>query len=192
MALTSPSGAEPERFAVEGNRLYFDASIPFSNRTSHGIGEADDSELLYHLEHEPEIDTVVLNAPGGSIAVAEAMSQVIEQFGADTEVQGRCLSACTLIFLGGKRRTLAKGSLLGFHRSYVEVPTLSVGRPTFTTDDVSSEYDVGEDAALQSVHFMLKHGVDIQFALKALTYERGDMWIPSREELRAAGVLTEP
>ena len=198
MELATAVAAEPHRFSAVGDRLYYDATIPFPSDDSRSIGGTDESELFYYLEHNPGILTVVLNATGGSMNVGTAMANVIAKFGVDTEVGGRCFSACTLVFLGGKHRSLAKGGVLGFHRSYVKVPAIdgsflpTKGHPAFDAEDVADEYDYGEDAAMELIKFMLDHGVDIHFALKALRYERVDMWIPSRAELTAAGVLTAP
>ena len=197
-ALANVAAAEPQRFSAVGDRLYYDATIPFPSDDSRSIGGTDESELFYYLEHDEGLRTVVLNADGGSVGIGPALANVIAKFGVDTEVGGRCFSACTLVFLGGKHRSLAKGGVLGFHRSYVQVPVIdgsflpTKGHPAFDAEDVADEYDYGVDAALRSVKFMLDHGVDIHFALKAMRYERVDMWMPSRAELTAAGVLTAP
>lgn len=188
VALADAASAEPQRFTKIGDRLYFDSNVPFPDDTSDSIGGLDDNELYYLLKHSPDIRTVVLNSDGGSIATGRAMAETITLFNVDTEVGGRCLSACTEVFMGGRHRTLPKGSVLGFHRSYVEVPDIDKSSKSI----VAEEFDIGVDAALANVKFMLEHGVDIRFALKALNYERGDMWLPSRAELTAAGVLTAP
>ncbi len=198
VALASVAAAAPQRFSAVGDRPYYDATIPFPSDDSRSIGGTDANDLFYYLQNDQGLQTVVLNSTGGSIGVATAVSEVIEKFGVDTEVAGRCLSACTLIFLAGKHRSLAKGSVLGFHRSHVSVRAIADqfqptgDHPSFGADDVADQYDSGEDTALRSVKFMVDHGVDIHFALKALTYEQGDMWIPSRAELTAAGVVTAP
>ena len=188
LALANPASAEPKRFAKVGDRLYFDSNVPFPNDTSDRIGGVDNNELFYYLEHNPDIRTVVLNSDGGSVQVGRAMAETISKFGVDTVVVGRCLSACTDAFMGGKNRGLAKGSALGFHRSYVEVPDFDKSSKAI----VSEAFDLGVDAALSNVKFMVQRGVDIRFVLKALSHEPVDMWQPSRAELTAAGVLTAP
>lgn len=190
VALAHAANAEPQRFSKVGDRLYFDSNVPFPNETSQIIVAADQDALSHYLNEDPAIRTVVLNSTGGSTETGRSMAHIIVKFGLDTEVVGRCLSACTLIFMGGKQRILPKGSVLGFHRSYVEVINLGNGKKSKSL--VADEYDRGLDETLANVTFMVERGVDIRFTLKALRYEPADMWLPSRAELTAAGVLTAP
>ena len=190
VALAHAASAEPQRFSKVGDRLYFDSNVPFANDTSQSIGAADEDALLRYLNEDPAIRTVVLNSTGGSTETGRSMAHIIAKFGLDTEVVGRCLSACTLIFMGGTHRTLPKGSVLGFHRSYVEV--INLGEAKKSKSLVADEYDRGVDETLANVTFLVERGVDIGFTLKALSYEPADMWLPSRAELTAAGVLTAP
>ena len=190
LTLASVARAEPQRFELIADRLYFNSSVPSAKGSFYIITEADADTLLSYLSQNPDIRTVVLNSLGGSTVTGRSMAEIITRFGADTEVQGRCLSACTLVFMGGKHRRLAKGGVLGFHRSFVEVIGLD------NSDDphflVAGEYDRGVDETLANTKYLLARGVDIRFALKALIYEPNDMWLPTRAELTAAGVLTTP
>jgi hypothetical protein len=190
VALANAASAEAQRFSKVGDRLYFDSNVAFPNDTSQSIGAADEDALLRYLNEDPAIRTIVLNSTGGSTETGRSMAHIIAKLGLDTEVVGRCLSACTLIFMGGKHRTLPKGSVLGFHRSYVEV--INLGDSKKSKSLVADEYDRGVDETLANVTFMIERGVDIDFTLKALSYEPADMWLPSRAELTAAGVLTAP
>jgi hypothetical protein len=190
VALANAASAEPQRFAKIGDRLFFDGTVLLPEAVSDDIGLADEDELYRYLGENPDIRTVVLSSLGGSMSSGRAMGEMITKYGIDTEVAGRCLSACALIFIGGKNRTLAKGSLLGFHRSYLEVPSIDDREDPKSL--VSDLYDLGEDAALEDLHVMLDRGVDIRFMLKALKHERNDMWYPTRAELFAAGVSTAP
>jgi len=190
VALANAASAEPQRFTKIGDRLIFDGTILLPEAISDNIGLADEDELYRYLGENPDIRTVVLNSLGGSMSAGRAMGEIITKFDLDTEVAGRCLSACILIFIGGKNRTLAKGSVLGFHRSYLEVPSIDEREdPNSLVADI---YDLGEDAALEDLHVMLDRGVDIRFILKALKHERNDMWYPTRTELFVAGVSTAP
>ena len=78
------------------------------------------------LASHPEIDTIVLrDSPGGDGWTAFRIGEAIRDAGLRTVVAGRCYSACTLIFLGGKSRHFARSSrpeamFLGFHGAFVE------------------------------------------------------------------------
>jgi hypothetical protein len=49
-----------------------------------------------------------LSSPGGSVASAIEIGQLIRQMGLETHITtGACASACTLIFFGGQERTLS-------------------------------------------------------------------------------------
>ncbi len=190
VSLANAASAEPQRFTKIGDRLLFDGTVLLPEAVSDDIGAADEDELDRYLGENPDIRTVVLNSLGGSMSSGRAMGEIITKFGIDTEVAGRCLSACVLIFIGGKHRTLDKGSVLGFHRSYLEVPSIDEREDPESL--VADLYDLGEVAALEDLHVMLDRGVDIHFMLKALKHERNDMWYPTRAELFAAGVSTAP
>lgn len=78
------------------------------------------------LGGHPEVDTIVLrDSPGGDGRTAFRIGEAIRDAGLRTVVAGRCYSACTLIFLGGKSRHFARSSrpeamFLGFHGAFVE------------------------------------------------------------------------
>jgi len=78
------------------------------------------------LARHPEIDTIVLrDSPGGDGWTAFRIGEAIRDAGLRTVVAGRCYSACTLIFLGGKTRHFAKAPrpeamFLGFHGAFVD------------------------------------------------------------------------
>lgn len=75
--------------------------------------------------------TVVLNSSGGSLLGGIELGKVIRKHGLRTDVgkkevkpeydgttPGRCLSACTLAYLGGRFRFLPEASTFGVHRFY--------------------------------------------------------------------------
>src|SRR5208282_4356860 len=65
---------------------------------------------------------VILNSPGGSVSEALEMGRQIRADGFETSLgtkdrkDGTCFSACTLVFLGGVRRTKGNNMLFGVHR----------------------------------------------------------------------------
>ena len=79
------------------------------------------------LTNQPTIEVIVLESTGGLTDLAEEIGTLIKKRQIDTHVETECLSACTLIFLSGSRRSMAEGAQLGFHRFYYEGESMSGG-----------------------------------------------------------------
>lgn len=98
-------------------------------------GRIDGSELatMRDVLAEPgsaRITTVVLrDSPGGDIWTALRVGETVRDKGWRTAVSGYCLSACTLIFLGGVSRHFTDDKLpgltqIGFHAGYARTDSL--------------------------------------------------------------------
>jgi len=85
-------------------------------------------------------------------------------------VTKKCISACTVAFLGGRHRTVSTAARLGFHI------------PQFGGDVASLTGNELQDEAISG-------GVSADFAKRAFTGT--ELWYPSARELKAAGVATE-
>lgn len=98
-------------FRVAGNELHLSGRV---------LG--DELGMLKDVEEaHPAIDTVVFrNSPGGDAWTGHRIGERIRDKGWRTVVIGGCISACTLMYLGGKSRHFAKASypervFLAFH-----------------------------------------------------------------------------
>src|ERR1043165_5038765 len=69
------------------------------------------------LEQTPNARRVRLDSIGGTIATALENQSLIVARGLETEVRHMCNSACTIAFLGGKKRYAMRGARIGFHRA---------------------------------------------------------------------------
>lgn len=127
------------------------------------------------LTGAPDLRRVYLNSGGGRTGPAMGLARMIRARGLDTQVSGDCLSACTLIFLGGVRRIIGAEARLGFHAA--DLPGWSAAAVAEHNRD---------QAAL-----MVDMGVDPAFAAKATTYPHGEMWFPATETLLRAGVISQ-
>src|SRR4051794_12619612 len=111
-----PLFAQAMELRISGNELHLRGQVQ-------GYEFGQFRELL--AEHR-EIDTVVLrDSPGGDGWTAFRIGEAIRDAGLRTVVAGRCYSACTLIFLGGKSRHFAKAPrpevmYLAFHGAFVD------------------------------------------------------------------------
>ena len=101
------------------------------------------------------------------------MAAMIRARGMDTYVRGRCLSACTLMFLAGRYRILKDHAQLGFH-----APTA-----------VAVGIDGAQWVANERLR-LVQAGVPDWFMAKAFAAHGSDMWFPTVEDLRTAGVIT--
>lgn len=98
-------------FRIEGETLFVLGAIEtgFANELAQKIAEA------------PQITTIALGSAGGSVKDAIDAGAMIRALDLDTTLYGNCFSACPLVFIGGKRRTIwSPYPDLGFHRLYRE------------------------------------------------------------------------
>ena len=188
------------RFTVEGDTLVFDMTIEESGHKLTQQLERYDVNLLsdYLFEH-PEIKILKLTGPGGFMPAARDMAAKIIEFNLNTVAYGECASACTTIFLAGNKRSLETSAKLGFHRQWVdkEQEKLYYNAMKETKgwknefDYIAWIYDVLADNIVKDIEFMESRGVSVDFILKALSKASYDMWEPSRDELTAAGIVTQ-
>src|SRR5262245_23841725 len=112
LALLSLPAAALE-VVVDGDRVILSGRISLS-----------DSVAYREATKNAKFSTVVLvNSPGGSIDVAVEIAGDIFERGADTVAAGYCNSACTLIFVAGRNRTMSDAwpagrTRLGIHGTY--------------------------------------------------------------------------
>lgn len=129
-------------------------------------------EVKTLLDAAPSITGLLLRSPGGRIAEAVKVFDLVRARGLDTFVSDECSSACTLVFVAGRNRILANGGRLGFHGSYF---------PGATEEDLAT---ANEDWA----RTYRSAGLSIDFVRQALSVPPESIWYPQDAELRAAGV----
>lgn len=100
LALVAPVAARGMEFRVAGNELHLSGRV-----TGEELALFKDAVA----EHGRSIDTVVFrNSPGGDTWTAYRIGERIRDAGWRTVVVGRCHSACTIMFLGGRSRHFAQ------------------------------------------------------------------------------------
>lgn len=190
--------ADDTKFHVEGDRIIYDTTnVDNSELAEITWEDVDDFERL--LSENRDIRVVELNSTGGDIGAATYMADLVIDYELDTNVNGECASACTLVFLGGEKRSINRGSWLGFHQSwwdpeYVEQYFLE------NKDDegwsspfefASWLYGDTQAEVLTNMQYFVERGVDPLFAIKTMQATSDDMWYPRRKELESAGVIVE-
>ena len=125
------------------------------------------------LAQAPSARAVRFASPGGHIQPALEIAAIIRARGLDTEAARICASACTLAFLGGRRRTLGPEAWLGFHQA--QAP----GVPPERLDPVMRQA-------------YAKSGVPAGFIDHVLRTPPQSVWFPTHAELLAARIITAP
>lgn len=188
--------ANQQRFTVDGTTLVYDSSIEEGD-TIEDIDWDDIARLESALKSHPNIKLLVLNSTGGSIFAAFYFADIVIDYELDTNVDGTCESACTIIFLAGEKRSVERGSWIGFHQSYwnpeyiaeyYEKEKESMGW-TDTYEFASWLYEDTQDEVLKKLQYLTERGVEPLFAIKTMRATSDDMWYPRRKELEAAGVI---
>ena len=188
------------RYEVAGDTLYFDMRAAEPGYEFTGQLEQYDVRLLseYIFEY-PEIRKLNITGPGGHMQAALEMAKDLISHNIDTIAAGECSSACTLVFLGGKSRTLRTNAKLGFHRQWVSGKEHKENYTLYKDDmEWKDEFEylmfiynkLNSDLVAQ-LSFMSDQGVSFDFIIRTLKTEVLDMWFPTQEELLASGYITE-
>jgi hypothetical protein len=125
------------------------------------------------LRDNSQIETVVLNSPGGHYAVGRRIGYLITERGLDTLTTEMCGSACTYAFLSGNRRFLQKGAKLGYHAPSGNTPTV-LAQITEHATKYLNQANVPED-----------------FIGHVFATPSDSVWYPTINELRQANIVTD-
>jgi hypothetical protein len=156
----------PHQFKVLNNGTMLD----FSGGISFGTAKEFDT-MLKAMDN---VRTIRLNSNGGRIAEAQKISDLIRARGLSTFVPQQCVSACTIVFLGGKQRYLLATAKLGFHQPYFRGMSTNDQRIAIAR----------EEARLQNF------GLSFAFAERANAASPSGMWYPEQSELLREHVVT--
>ena len=157
-------GVHQFKVLANGQMLEFSGGITF------GVA----SELNGFLNAMGSVRTVRLNSMGGRILEAQRMSDLIRARGLTTFVAQDCMSACTIVFLGGKERVILPAARIGFHQPAFRGMTAASRLAAIST----------EQARLQ------RFGLSKEFAARANTATPSGMWFPDKDELVREKVVT--
>ena len=187
--------SDAEDFTVSGSRLIFDTE---SNDKNHEISSGHVDIFLALLKQNPGITTLVLNSSGGSVWAGTEMGRIALDFELNTVVDGQCSSSCVMMFLAGGSRSMERGSKIGFHSRSWSPRSVETYYEKWREDEnwetpfdfASWVYKDTRKEVYDDLIYILSRGVDPTFAIKSHA-PRKEMWYPTRQELVAAGVLTE-
>ncbi|HKY94468.1 MAG TPA: hypothetical protein VJL84_04140 [Kiloniellales bacterium] len=152
-------------------RLAGSHTVIFRGDVTYGTTKA----LLELIKANPAVTTVHLTSDGGYVHPALIVANTLQLRGATTFVPSECVSACTLLFLGGETRYLAPGAKLGFHRAWRNLDEPEDRGTQMTNEEIRQR--------------LLERGVSAAFAEQVLATPSTEVWYPTAEEMLEAGVI---
>ena len=129
------------------------------------------------ISEYPQLDTLVLSSDGGNIYEGRGLARQIREAGLNTHVESTCSSACTLVFIGGVRRSMSPGAKLGFHQYRIDAD--------YSVPFADPASEQARDRAL-----FADAGVSEGFLREMYKKSADDMWYPTFKELRQFGILS--
>jgi hypothetical protein len=152
---------KPWNVVADGNILRISGEFTL------GVGQAAE----HVINSDPNIRIVVLESLGGDIAEGMRIAAAITSHNLSTGVQDECSSACTDAFVAGRERIILPHTLLGFHTCHPMV---------WNSLCNNAEYE----------SYLVKKGIDRQFAREVLAVPPEKIWYPTEKELIEAHVIT--
>lgn len=129
------------------------------------------------------VETVSLNSPGGSLADALAMSELVREKGLATLVDegAICASSCPLLLAGGKARRVAEKAAVGLHQFYAD---------NLDGLDIPQAMADAQATTAQITRHLSEMGVDPALWLHALETPPRRLYYLSAEEMAGYGLVT--
>ena len=178
-ALATP---EVELFTEKMDRLHRSAyqlqvsedgtTLQFQGEITFGFS----NNFLQALKDHPGLKTIVLNSQGGHIYEARGAAKSIQDKGLNTHASIECSSACTLLFVAGRKRSLAPEAKIGFHQY-----ALSFGN-SLPNLDLQKEQE-------KDLAFFQSQGVKLPFLNRMFQHSSKTLWYPEYQELIDSGFL---
>jgi hypothetical protein len=125
------------------------------------------------LDKAPQVTAVYFDSPGGRIAEAVQIGDLIKARHLDTIASGPCLSACPIAFVAGRQRSLLARGRLGFHQP--RYPGLG-------------QAELAQMSQAQREAFA-EAGIAPAFVDQSLLAPPEQMWVPDEMQLYEAGFL---
>jgi hypothetical protein len=168
--------AQPIKFELAGGgRLMAIGTI------TSGSSQAFATEVDRHGEY---IKTVVLNSPGGSVADALAIGQLIRarKFATEVEAGKYCASSCPLVFAGGIARRAGERAVIGVH----QIAAL----PSATNAAPRDEMSLAQNISARCQRYLAEMGVNLQVWVHAMETPHDKLFVFKPDELKALNLVT--
>ena len=140
---------------------------------SGGINIGLFDELNHKLSTTHNVEVIHVNLSlGGLVDEAKKIRKLINDHNLTTYVSSDCISACSIVFLGGEKRYIKDGAKLGFH---------AYSFPGFTEKDFNYYAD--------DKKYLAELGIKNNFIEKIFNTPKDDMWYPTHAELKEANII---
>lgn len=149
-----------------------DRTIRLSGSIDFGITR----DLAGLLEDHADVERIILDSKGGPVSEGRGLAFLIGEKELHTYSLRGCSSACTIAFIGGKKRLLGPEAKLGFHHYRLD------SKNVLPFLDLDNEFK-------KDLAFYASQSIDTAFLDKMYEVRHSDMWFPSHEELLQAGVI---
>lgn len=161
---TSIPAYETGVYPGDGTQVYFRGGLR--------AGSAKAFERILRLA--PRAEILSINSVGGRLREAQEMARLVRERRLLTVTSEECLSAATLVFISGRERAAAARAKVGFHRG--------------TLPGITVEQQRASDELIREM--MRSAGISDTFIDRVLATSSEELWFPSIEEMRRAGVVT--
>jgi hypothetical protein len=122
------------------------------------------------------LQLVVLDSAGGNVFEARGLARVFRENNLNTHVETTCSSACTLAFIGGRKRTLSSTGRIGFHQYRFDANiSIIAANPV---EEQERDRKLFSDS-----------GVSEAFLEKMFQSRSSDMWFPDAKDMLDASVV---
>lgn len=163
---TDPLGHLDAALSPDGRRLQLKGTV--------GMGDAGRIEDL--LRGAPNVTLVEIDSPGGRLAEARRIAELLHAQPRHIRVTGACDNACAVVLMAGQRRQAAPGAQLGFYRA----PHASFNPLMKWAADRQQQ-----DAYVQA-------GLPAAVVARVAKTTPTMAWHPDPSDLAAAGLVTTP
>jgi hypothetical protein len=143
------------------------------------FGPKFEPDVRAAIERNPRLQRVVVRSPGGMRAPAMRVADLFNRRGMTVRVEGRCASACVLLFATARSREMTADSKIGLHRSSLD-PDLPI--PDTLRQQLMERNDRETDEVLRKGGFSTR-----VIAMGAATPSSTMTWF-TPGELRVEGV----
>lgn len=148
-----------------GNRILVTGEINFGSAV----------RLEQALRSWPDIREVALDSPGGFVAEARRMADLIQSKSLDTRIDRECMSACVDLFAAGRVRTMRGGAVVGLHSAW-------------TTDLSEESVRATVRANRDFERRLFERGVEPRFLRVGTSTPGHEMWLNSARQAHIAGL----
>ena len=171
-----------EKFIISADTIIY-YRFKAKNEFNQEINWDDVTEFEYLMRNNEDVKNLQLNSSGGLVEAAIYLSDIIIDYELNTHVDGECSSSCVFLFLGGEKRSLQRGSWIGFHNSSWSKEGLKEYYESYKDEKGwLDEFEFSEwlykDTQVQilrDLKYLIERGVDGNFAIKTLTADRDEM-----------------